>query len=34
MRKFKTQFTPNKMLLVGADGLPWEQFLKTDIAGL
>jgi predicted AAA+ superfamily ATPase len=34
MRKFKTQFSPNKMLLVGADGLPWEQFLKTDIAGL
>jgi len=34
MRKFKTQFTPNKILLVGADGLPWEQFLKTDIAGL
>ena len=34
MKKFKTQFSPNKMLLVGADGLPWEQFLKTDIAGL
>lgn len=34
MRKFKTQFSPNKMLLVGPDGLPWEQFLKTDIASL
>jgi predicted AAA+ superfamily ATPase len=34
MRKFKTQFSPNKMLLVSPDGLPWEQFLKTDIASL
>lgn len=34
MRKFKTQFSPNKMLMVGPDGLPWEQFLKTDIASL
>jgi predicted AAA+ superfamily ATPase len=30
MESFKKKFHPDKLLLVGADGLPWEAFLKID----
>ena len=30
MEAFRKKFSPDKMLLVGADGLPWQEFLKIN----
>lgn len=30
MQAFEKQFQPQKMLLVGDDGLPWQEFIKMD----
>jgi predicted AAA+ superfamily ATPase len=27
---FDKQFKPNKILLVGRDGIPWQEFLQMD----
>lgn len=34
METFRKKFSPDKMLLVGRDGLPWEIFLQTNPAEL
>lgn len=34
MGTFKTQFNPDKVLLVGSSGLPWQEFLKINPADL
>lgn len=34
MKAFKNQFSPEKILLVGRSGMPWQDFLKSDISTL
>ncbi|MCO5269628.1 MAG: ATP-binding protein [Brumimicrobium sp.] len=31
MRKFNERFSPNKLLLVGSEGIPWEDFLSMEV---
>jgi predicted AAA+ superfamily ATPase len=31
MKAFQRQFAPDKMLLIGGEGLSWQQFLGMDI---
>lgn len=34
MRKFNGHYAPQKMILIGDEGLPWELFLKTEVDSL
>jgi len=34
MQAFEKKFQPQKVLLVGDEGLPWQEFLKIDPAEL
>jgi hypothetical protein len=34
MNAFSKQFKPEKSILIGADGIPWQEFLQMDILDL